>query len=610
MEMEGYFEKATRVRLVFKGGLLSKSQRSVGLRRCWLLLNSGIVTVSDLSLHILRSFNLENICPNGVTLSVEGFVLPFFESICILRDSDIIRVSRKDDLSVEIVKGQNEIKNIEDTHILQRQPLLSGVKLLAYDKFEKEAGGYQNEYESESELDGNALHSEKPVLDLTAKKRKLSNADQGSRKKKARTRTTEKADKNESRVDDEKNNELCSGQDISVKQISSVGKSDNKNNEQGMKVLPPKKTTSEGTERHEKPLNDEADVSDGGRKLPSRSARRKKAKRLWLRKMASAKPVEPTKNNSSDKDVEMKFLEREHDQQDDVDDDEVVPVIVEPGHIRFEPISGVDAKQDNGRHEDPAEIIRWNGTTCKRKGQKWGKEKTSVEKVNAKVDEEEDLMFEEEEVADKHVDFEQLAPLTGIPEENDTIAYRLIELSSSWCPELSSFRVGKVSSYNPGSSVVTLVPVPGYPISVHHNQEEAPDEYSADACLYKEDGSLEIEFRSLVDARILYHEKGNKLPICAAGEMNGDGIPSSIQKGDLVTKISGDEQNQTMIQEKGQTSWDEISQALNEKKAELWKQVENGKKKEKTAKSSWSYKALRGSALGPTIAYLRAENRI
>ncbi|XP_031480752.1 coilin isoform X2 [Nymphaea colorata] len=609
MEMEGPFEKATRVRLVFKGGLLNKSQRSVGLRRCWLRLNSSIATISDLSLHILRSFNLENICPNGVTLSVEGFVLPFFESICILRDSDIIRVSRKDYLSVEIVKGQNEIKNIEDTHILQRQPLLSGVKLLAYDKFEKEAGGYQSEYESESEHDGNALHSEKPVLDLTAKKRKLSNADQGSRKKKARTRTTEKADKNENRVDEEKNNELCSGQDISVKQISSVGKSDNKNG-QGMKVHPPKKTTSEGTERHEKPLNDEGDVSDGGRKLPSRSARRKKAKRLWLRKMASAKPVEPTKDNSSEKDVEMKFLEREHDQQDDVDDDEVVPVIVEPGHIRFEPISGVDAKQDNGRHEDPVELIKWNGTTCKRKGQKWGKEKTSVEKVNAKVDEEEDLMFEKEEVADKHVDFEQLAPLTGIPEENDIIAYRLIELSSSWCPELSPFRVGKVSSYNPESSVVTLVPVPGYPVSVHHNQEETPDEYSVDASLYKEDGSLEIEFRSLVDARILYHEKGNKLPICAAGEMNGVGIPSSIQKRDLVTKISGDEQNQTMIQEKGQTSWDEISQALNEKKAELWKQVENGKKKEKTAKSSWSYKALRGSALGPTIAYLRAENRI
>lgn len=46
------------------------------------------------------------------------------------------------------------------------------------------------------------------------------------------------------------------------------------------------------------------------------------------------------KNNSPEKDFQMKFSEREHDWQDVADDDEVMPVVVKPGHIRFEPISG------------------------------------------------------------------------------------------------------------------------------------------------------------------------------------------------------------------------------------------------------------------------------
>ncbi|CAN6447730.1 unnamed protein product [Victoria cruziana] len=582
MKMEGSSEKATRVRLVFKGrGLLSKSQKSEGLRRCWLLLSPHIATVYDLTLHILRSFNQDDLCPNGLILSVEGFVLPLFESVCILRDSDIIRVSRKINLSMEIFKGQNTMKNIEDAHNVQRQPLLSGVNLLAFDEFEKEAGGYQSEYESEPEHDENAFHSEKPVSNVTAKKRKQSCADQGSRKKKAIMRTTGKNDENENKVDGEKSIDFCNGQGISVKQIFSVGKSNTKNG-QGMKVHP-LKTTSECIERYQTKITTLLDLIYLS--LPSRSARRKKAKRLWLREMANAKSIESMKNNSPEKDFQMKFSEREHDWQDVADDDEVMPVVVKPGHIRFEPISGEDARQDNGKHEDPAEVIKWNGTTCKRKGQKWGKEKTSAVKVDAKLCEKEDLMFEKGVVADNDVDFEQLAPLIGAPE------------------------VGKVSFYNPESSMVRLVPVPGYPLPIQHNQEEGP-ECPMDTSLYKEDGSLEIEFRSLVDIRILNHGKGNQFPICAAGEMNGIGVPSRIQ-GDLVAKsISGDEQNEAMIQENGQISWDEISRALNEKKTALWKKVENGKKKVQTAKSSWSYKSLRGSALGPTIAYLRAENRI
>lgn len=54
--------------------------------------------------------------------------------------------------------------------------------------------------------------------------------------------------------------------------------------------------------------------------------------------------------------------------------------------------------------------------------------------------------------------------------------------------------------------------------------------------------------------------------------------------------------------------WDEISQALSAKKEQLIR--ENGWNKEGSGKGSWSYRALRSSALGPTMAILRARNDI
>lgn len=62
--------------------------------------------------------------------------------------------------------------------------------------------------------------------------------------------------------------------------------------------------------------------------------------------------------------------------------------------------------------------------------------------------------------------------------------------------------------------------------------------------------------------------------------------------------------------ENGEASaWDEISEALNAKKAQL--SQENGwSKEESSGKSAWSYRALRGSALGPTMALLRAQSEL
>lgn len=54
-------------------------------------------------------------------------------------------------------------------------------------------------------------------------------------------------------------------------------------------------------------------------------------------------------------------------------------------------------------------------------------------------------------------------------------------------------------------------------------------------------------------------------------------------------------------------TWDEISQALNEKKAQL-SQEDGWSKEESSGKREWSFRAMRGSALGPTVALLRAQN--
>ena len=60
--------------------------------------------------------------------------------------------------------------------------------------------------------------------------------------------------------------------------------------------------------------------------------------------------------------------------------------------------------------------------------------------------------------------------------------------------------------------------------------------------------------------------------------------------------------------EKEVNAWDEISQAISAKKEQLIQ--ENGWNKESSGRGPWSYRALRSSVLGPTMAILRARNDI
>ncbi|GJR66562.1 coilin-like protein isoform X1 [Tanacetum coccineum] len=84
-------------------------------------------------------------------------------------------------------------------------------------------------------------------------------------------------------------------------------------------------------------------------------------------------------------------------------------------------------------------------------------------------------------------DFEKL-PLYNSPKEGDVIAYRVLELTSFWTPELTSFgyasttmTVRKVSHYD--GNIVVLMSVPEYPIVLDKMYEDTLDD-----SLYKDDG--------------------------------------------------------------------------------------------------------------------------
>ncbi|PKA55494.1 hypothetical protein AXF42_Ash006696 [Apostasia shenzhenica] len=365
----------------------------------------------------------------------------------------------------------------------------------------------------------------------------------------------------------------------------------------------------------------------GDVKLRSRSARRKSNKRLWVRTHGLKKKMSDIQIAESGSPVNVVNKNTEMDE-------EVVPVIVHPGHIRFE-----SAEMCSVPANGLVKTLQWNGTTSKKKGQKWGREKTSnkwngddsynltvndesndKEPEPVKVCNEELEATKEENIVEKvemikessgikeiepekqTLDFESLLPMTRLPEKGDVLAYRLVELSSSWCPELSPFRIGKVSSYESSSSKIILHVHPKYPLPTREKSEEGDESIS----IYKEDGSLEIEYASLVDIRIF---KSRDLEEAAPNISTSDIIPTPAQVSGSVTcgnngleAVSFHPENDLIINE-------EINKVLSDKKAQL--QKENNVMKnfgDSTATRSWSYRSLRRNALGPTLAMLRSKN--
>ncbi|KAG6650779.1 hypothetical protein CIPAW_06G066400 [Carya illinoinensis] len=567
--------ESLRVRLDFEHrNVMNKSQLKEGLRRSWLLLKPEMKTISDLAAYLLRAFDLHDSCPSGLILSMDGFVLPSFESTCILKDRDIVCVKRKGDAVVNTIQAGEGFDSLEVEENVEKQPVLKGVKLLSNEGFEKE---HDENHAS--------VHEYK-----VSRKRKASKKLQSSKRKKNKVATTVKCPVL-AEVDQK---DVCAEETQSIHHRVVVPKKSLKQNK--LLKLPGEQDKLSALESDDR-SNDIAksapsakrfcqlQENSGGsvavsckpgesKKFPSRSARRKKAKRLWLREQVN---IEKKKGQMLTKDDEQSPVKddqkvfEEHHEPDENDDreDEVVPVVIRPGHIRFERLGKDQAVKKN---ESQMELLRWNGMTSKKKGKKWGTKKVASYKrndhasLNQKISEKQ--AAGEAATGDNPVDLDKLKPYTSSPKEGDVVAYRLIELSSSWTPEVSSLRVGKISRYVPKSNRIMLVTVPEYPIDF---------EKITDTSLYGENGSLKISYSMLIDVRIVKHGNlGTTKTVTGNGEVD---------------------------------AWDEISQALNAKKAQLSQQ--GGWSKEETSgKSAWSYTASRSSALGPTVtnAPLRAQN--
>ncbi|XP_022151777.1 coilin [Momordica charantia] len=617
--------ETVRLRVLFRDkDLLTESLSKEGLSRSWIVLKSHLRTISDLSSYILSVFRLQDACPCGLILSMDGFVLPPFESVCILKDKDIVRVKKRKSKAINLKVGNGLIVTEE---FRERKPVDNGVKLLADKEFENESDGYESESEEEKPKATLPVEAS-PVMKKVSKKRKASKIIRNSKRKKNKSSPTEEfptiiADVQHANEKHEEIKHLKSNKS-NLPQKVLVNKNDSSSSSSECESDTSNTTEIDGRSKNTIESTANADRIDQlgvgrrhvessktaseSKKGPSRSSRRKKAKRRWLREKAQ--------NEERQQQLLETSIDQGPSQNDDVDmDDETVPVVVKPGHIRFEPIGKVAADQAGEQKQDhfPTETLHWNGITNKKKGQKWGKEKTpSWKRNNSNNFTGEPLQLPTSETEQPKapepvvgpINFDELRPCTGSPQEGDLVAYRLIELSSTWTPEISSFRVGKVSWYDIESNRIMLIPVPEYPLSFKKEIDEDSASQS-DTTPYGEDGSLKIDFASLVDLRLI--KQGNLDSSKAA--VNKE-ITSVNQTAESSMPIHNNGDANNAKQGNGKVSaWDEISEALSAKKAEL-SQNDGWNQEESSGRRSWSHRGLRGSALGPVMALLRAQNEL
>ncbi|KAL3819295.1 hypothetical protein ACJIZ3_005200 [Penstemon smallii] len=774
-------DESKRVRVVFKDDdILNEAQKSEGLNRSWLLLKpqQQHATISDVESHLLHAFQLHNSCPNGLLLTISGFVVPPFESTCILKDNEVIRVRKKRNiLHLEGRNAANELEKLEA--VVEQQPAKTGgVLLLANEEFVKEKGGYESEEESEDDLLEDVENPLGRNADSKNRKRKAAEKIRGSKKKKQRCEAPG-VDDNDVPTNSSKGGVLKKRKLISQKEkeTDSSSEDDVENKEESSKLSDKSDLPVHETKRNaEVQYNGkETEGAKETKKVPSRSARRKYAKRRWMREMANIQKknavceseglrnwkedhakvdrsdggqvkrpqkwkkqataerteedgqpkgllhwkqspqnnplVKGKKRQQRNQNVYFHKLTNQNgdgaeqpnqrdnghewsnqnadgheqaNQNDDIhkqpneknvdvqeqtnqkngnaqeqfnqnghaseqsnkesdEENEVVPIVIRPGHIRFEPL---EKEQTVQQKHVPMDNFQWNGITSKKKGQKWGSENYSFSSGNDHKNQDKDHSESDKKEKQLHrvIDFDKLPPLPSMPKEGDLIAYRVLELSSSWTPELSDYRVGKVSWYDPKSDQTLLVAVSEYPIVSKKTDEDE------DLLLYKEDGSLQIDFLSLIDVRIINGAsswvsevpvgKENAPKTVSPSTNDEQTVISSSEFGEL---IQGKETQPSTAENGGADIWDQISEALSAKKEELstnnnWgkspKKVQvsqnaiivrpppanswgkNTKKVQPSQETSWGKQNSggrtwkRGSALGPTMAILRSNKDI
>uniref|UniRef100_A0A0E0MLG5 Uncharacterized protein n=1 Tax=Oryza punctata TaxID=4537 RepID=A0A0E0MLG5_ORYPU len=642
--------QAVRLRLVFDNQrLLRRSQRESGLRRCWLLLPPDLSTVSDLAAHIAARFRLRRSCPSCVILSIDGFVLPPFESTCIFRDNDIIRVKQK---TSKKIAQHNDVHCIEGPEIVEKRPLPTDDEMLAIE-YERDDDSNQQEgvqYNHQNVVNATS-HFNTRNDDITLK-RKCQDGERGSpgtsKKKKLKVTNTVKhiGCSNEDKAHQDQD---CSGS----KKLKSRRIDDAKKVMQAeADVTLEKEQISERdnqTKLNSETKGDDCNTQSNIKKV-SRSARRKKLKRQ-LRQKAKEQLKEkehcqeqptvadcPSSNNrdlllspsSNQNNSSLPFVRHEADEEESDTSDDIVPVVVRPGHIRFESAGG---ESDKSPVKEIQTTFQWSGTTSKKKGQKWGMDNSNKKSSdisyhgritgtdtevnhhvagnsktndsdfglasNQKVGESSHVGSASEKIAaekgkssSEPLDFESLYPLTRLP------------------------KVGKVLIYDPISLRIILLPVPEYPFTAGEKNREDESEMLVDMSPYKEDGSLEIEYSSLLDVRLLKDtdsvQPAVSTPLTETGIKGGSHVQKPANLDNLKGKIHSEKlPNNTKDPEATQETtqnkvWEENGEVANDEPAVQ----ENGwgTWTPNASTSAWSYRALRSSALGPTLAHLRGKN--
>ncbi|KAK1438178.1 hypothetical protein QVD17_03983 [Tagetes erecta] len=477
---------SVRVRLLFEDrSILTKTQRSDEMDHTWLLLKlQQHPTISDVCAHLLHSFKLHRSCPNGIMLYMEGFALPPFESTEILKEKEIICVKKKGGSTPDACNLLDDTLEPDDDSLL----------LLANDNFDKRTKEYQSESEEDDEEQS---HDEELPEETISKKRKASTDLQNVKKKKRLAVCGDDEDEAET-----------SNKKVAKKFAATSNK----------KVRSP---TVKRSEELQDNANEANQVSKAFEtiKLPSRNARRKKDKRRCMRELAKIGKKKPQQAYSKPEVVEYSKLEATKPKNKEANDQpkgllywkqaskkpvqngdvatDAGPVVTRPGRFRFESLDGDHAAKQAGAS---TEKVNWNGSSSKTKSQTMGSEKLSTFKRNDQskwlYKESFKPLFEDSKVpVIDPDDFDKLPPCSE-PKEGDVIAYRLLELNSSWVPEFSSSRVGRISYYD--AEDIVLTPVTEYPIVLERNNEDKPND-----SLYGEDGALEINYSALVDVRIV-----------------------------------------------------------------------------------------------------------
>ncbi|CAK9258175.1 unnamed protein product [Sphagnum jensenii] len=518
---EGEGRKGVRIRLRFEDeSILSNLQRQEGLAKCWYWIHSGVVSIAHLASDIAVAFDLLNSCPNGVLLEMGGFALPPSQPASLLQDEDLISVKQK-----RLLLRSQELINVG--LIGEREKFVSGIQhggvnLLAPEEFEKETGGYQSGDEGGSEPSLNMgidIQFKDPEARLSKSK------EFSSKKRKRALRTTsadakgvkmdeghesrkKKSSKKEKQVDDSKRTALQQAgfEDDLVTDLKPETKKRKRKKMVG---------AEDGCEADSSKLQVDA-------KKPSRSARRKKAKRMWLREQAKVNPLLSDLFWWLEKEVQeehvldnksLDLMIKTPEVRDEMEaEEERLPVMVAPGHIRFEPCDGGTAC--TLPLQCPFPVFHFsNDIRNKRQGQGWGQEKQSDKYVDKKKTFVEDPQQGSEPNIhpSKQRSFEGFPLLNGTPQIGDILAYRLVELTHSWTPEISPYRVGKVSGFGGSLGNLMLVPVAEYPL--HEYSEDEGEEFAQQEDIYlppyNPDGSLEVELSALMEVRVL--EKGSNV---------------------------------------------------------------------------------------------------